>query len=247
MARFGVAALALAPFALVRRSGQSLDGETVRGAVICGSWVAFGYLGQLIGLLTTTASRSCVICSLHCVFVAAIAEFMRSSSSGGGSSGATTKRQFDARVLAPAALAVIGVSIVELWGAGGAPTVGDWISLAQPIGFGLGYLQLEELMSRRPDAALPVSAIKLAIVALASFLYFEIGPLLVMDSAGTAATAATEWALRIPDFSAILASSTAMSGVLWTGLVTTALALWIESTAFARVPATDDGRGAAAV
>jgi len=228
VSRFGVAALALAPFALssVRRSG--LDGETLRGAIACGSWVAFGYLGQLIGLLTTTASRSCVICSLHCVFVAGIAEFVRSSKSKSG--------QFDVKVLAPAALAVVGVSIVELWGAGGAPTVGDLVSFTQPIGFGMGYLKLEELMSRRPDTALPVSAIKLTIVALASLFYFEVGPLLDFSSA---AAGASEWALRLPDFSSILASHTALAGVFYTGLVTTALALWVESIAFARVPATD--------
>lgn len=229
VSRFGVAALALAPFALssVRRSG--MDGETFRGAIACGSWVAFGYLGQLIGLLSTTASRSCVICSLHCVFVAGIAEFMRSSKS--------TSSQFDVKVLAPAALAVVGVSIVELWGAGGAPTIGDLLSFAQPIGFGMGYLKLEELMSRRPDTALPVSAIKLTIVALASLFYFEVGPLL--DFSSTAAAGASEWALRLPDFSAIIASPTALAGVFYTGLATTAVALWVESIAFARVPATD--------
>jgi len=225
VARFGAAALALAPFALssVRRSG--MDAETLRGAVVCGSCVAFGYIGQLLGLLTTTASRSCVICSLHCVFVAGIAEFIRTSKS-------TSSASFDLKKLAPAALAVVGVAVVELWGAGGASNIGDLISFAQPIGFGLGYLKLEELMSRRPDTALPVSAIKLAIVALASMLYFELGPLLDFSTA-------TEWTVRLPDFSSILDSPVALTGVLYTGLVTTALALWVESIAFARVPATD--------
>jgi drug/metabolite transporter (DMT)-like permease len=129
---------------------------------------------------------------------------------------------------------VLGVAIVELQGAAGAPTIGDALSFAQPIGFGMGYLQLEELMRRRPDTALPVSAIKLGVVALASLCIFELGPLLNLGAASTEALA-----FRIPDFGAILASPVAQAGVLYTGLVTTALALWVESIAFARVPATD--------
>ena len=86
-------------------------------------------------------------------------------------------------------------------------------------------------MARRPDLALPVSAIKLTMVTLASLFYFEIGPLL---SSG----ADFEWAFRLPDFGPILQSSTALGGVVYTGLVTTALALWVESIAFSRVSAT---------
>jgi drug/metabolite transporter (DMT)-like permease len=189
-----------------------------------------GYIGQLLGLLTTTASRSCVICSLHCVFVAVVAALIRVSRSPAGSSGA----KFDYTRLAPAALAVAGVAVVELQGAAGAPTIGDALSFAQPVGFGMGYLQLEDLMRRQPEAALPVSAIKLTIIALASLCYFELGPLL-----DVAASSGELWIPRVPDFGAIVASPVALGGVLWTGIVTTAIALWIESIAFARVPATD--------
>ena len=44
---------------------------------------------------------------------------------------------------------------------------------------------------------------------------------------------------QLPDFSPILESSVATAGILYTGLITTALALWVESMAFAKVPATD--------
>ena len=185
-----------------------------------------GYLGQTLGLLTTTASRSCVICSLHCVFVAIVAEVMRTSQTNG-------KTTFDSSRLAPALVAVIGVAIVELQGAAGAPTIGDALSFAQPIGFGMGYIQLEKLMRKRPDTALPVSAIKLTVVALASLFMFEVTPL--FTGFGSEATPI----LQIPDFSAIFSSQIAVGGILYTGLVTTALALWIESIAFAKVPATD--------
>lgn len=246
VARFGLATATLIPFALPKITGKEsqpqqqpeetaasgaeaapslmsgMDAETLKGSIVCGSWVAFGYIGQLLGLLTTTASKSCVICSLHCVFVAAVAELWRTQE---------REKSYDFKVLVPAALAVAGVSIVELWGASSGANVGDLLSVAQPIGFGMGYLKLESLMAKRPDLAVPVSTIKLAMVTLASLFYFEIGPLL--------SDGAADWAPRLPDFGPILASSMALGGVVYTGLVTTAIALWVESVAFARVPATD--------
>lgn len=222
VSRFTVAALALLPGSVAAIKRGVIDWETAKDAAICGSWVSFGYLGQTLGLLSTTASRSCVICTLHCVFVAAVAEFMRVSRSAG-------KKKFDVLRLVPAAVAVTGVAIVELKGAGGAPTFGDLLSFAQPIGFGMGYLQLEELVRKKPDAGLPISFIKLAMVAMFSYGLFEFYPLLHNEV----------FSLRIPDFTPILSSPLALGGIAYTGLITTALALWVESIAFKRVPATD--------
>ena len=224
VSRFSISALALAPGAIAYARRGNLDWETIKASAICGSWVAFGYIGQTLGLLTTTASRSCVICSLHCVFVATIAEIWRVNR-------ATFETKFDVKRLLPAVLAVIGVAIVELQGAAGPPNMGDLLSFAQPIGFGMGYLQLEEIMRKKPEAGLPVAAIKLSVVALASLGLFELAPL--MNSG------IDDFVLRLPDFGAVLASETARAGILYTGLVTTALALWVESIAFAKVPATD--------
>lgn len=239
LSRFGVAATSLAPFAIrsVTKAQETSDGEpmmdsdTLKDAIVCGSWVAFGYLGQTLGLLTTTASKSCVICSMHCVFVAIIAEIWRVQKVSEESVDYDTVR-FDVMQLLPAVVAVIGVAIVELKGAGGSPTIGDALSFAQPVGFGMGYLILENIMAKKPEAALPVSAIKLAVVTVASFLMFEASPLLHGGSVG-------DIALALPDFSPIVNSPVALGGILYTGLVTTALALWVESIAFARVPATD--------
>ena len=230
VARFGIAALALAPFAIISTRRTGMDWETLRSAIICGSWVAFGYLGQTLGLLSTTASRSCVICSLHCVFVAVVAELVRVNRAK-DSIMMMENTNFDFKRLVPAAIAVAGVAVVELHGAAGAPTTGDLISFAQPVGFGLGYLLLGEIMAKRPDTALAVSAIKLAVVAVASFAMFELTPL-IQNGLDT-------WTFAFPDFSAILVSKVALGGVLYTGLITTALALWVESKAFVRVPATD--------
>jgi len=95
-------------------------------------------------------------------------------------------------------------------------------------------------MQKRPEAALPVSAIKICVVATASLLFFELSPLILGTGGGDlAANAAALWPPRIPDFLPIVSSQTALGGILYTGLITTALALWVESIAFKRVPATD--------
>lgn len=223
VSRFTVASLSLLPGTISAIRRGAIDLETAKGAAICGSWVGFGYIGQTLGLLTTTASRSCVICTLHCVFVAAVAEFMRVSKSN------AENESFNLMKLAPALLAVTGVAIVELQGAGGTPTIGDALSFAQPIGFGVGYLQLEELVKKSPNAGLPISFIKLVMASIFSYGMFELLPLLHHE----------EFVFRVPDFTPILSSPMALGGILYTGLITTGLALWVESIAFKRVPATD--------
>ena len=227
LSRFSLAAIALVPGSIIAIKRGDINWETARSAAICGGWVAFGYLGQTLGLLTTTASKSCVICSLHCVFVAAVSEAMRVSRS----IAKNKETSFDLNRLIPALVAVLGVGIIELQGAGGAPTIGDALSFAQPIGFGLGYLQLENIMRENPQAGLPVSAIKLAVVSIMSLLFFEISPMLLHGQPYTG--------LVLPDFTPILQSPIALKGIAYTGLITTALALWVESIAFKQVPATD--------
>lgn len=73
-----------------------------------------------------------------------------------------------------------------------------------------------------------VSFVKLAVLTFFSFVMFETMQML-MDG-GT---------LQVPNFSAIIESPVATAGILYTGLITTALALRIESVAFSKVPATD--------
>jgi len=250
IARFSTAALSLLPFAITTQLKQTkISPKILLGAIQCGTWVAFGYLGQTIGLLSTTASRSCVICSLHCVFVALIAEITRVSrvnnintnnnnNLNNNNKEEEQKTEFNYKRLIPALLAVFGVAIVELKGAAGAPTIGDLISFAQPIGFGMGYLKLEDLMREEPESATAVSFIKLCVVFLASLGLYEVSPLLNNYDNLSLSTLST-FTFQVPDLSPILSSKIALLGILYTGMITTALALWVESIAFARVPATD--------
>lgn len=237
VARFSLAALSLLPGSINSIRKGNVSWETARGALACGSWVAFGYMGQLIGLGDTTPSRSCVICSLNCIFVAIMAELMRVNSAKDRG----YKTNFDLKKLVPALIAVAGVAIVELKGAGGSPTWGDFISFAQPIGFGMGYLTLEELMKKQPSAALPVSLLKLAVVSLAAFTFFEVSHIstALTEVSDSLVEGSKQFGFILPDFTPILNSPVAMGAIFYTGIVTTSLALWVESIAFQRVPATD--------
>ncbi len=245
LARFSLAALSLLPGTINAARKGLMSWETARGAFVCGSWVAFAYLGQTVGLMTTTPSRACVICSLNCIFVAIVAELSRVNSTK--DRGYMTN--FDLKKLIPALIAVAGVAIIELKGAAGNPTIGDLICFSQPIGFGLGYLQLEELMKKEPNAALPVSGIKLAVVAMAALVLFELSPHAtahftvsnVIDAsvANAVVEGATSSMWKLPDFTPIVSSPVALGAICYTGIITTSLALWVESIAFQRVQATD--------
>jgi len=253
VARFSLAAISLLPGTIIAVRKGDISWETTKGAIVCGSWVAFGYLGQLIGLITTTPSRACVICSLNCIFVAVLAELVRVNETK--ERGYST--DFDLRKLIPALIAVTGVAIIELKGAAGGPVIGDLIAFTQPIGFGMAYLQLEELVKKQPSAGLPISFIKLAIVAVAACLFFESTPHaakvsadltsnvdaldagLVVEGAKQSLSGITGLRFQIPDFTPILSSPLALGAIFYTGIVTTSLALWVESIAFQYVPATD--------
>ncbi|OLP83389.1 hypothetical protein AK812_SmicGene35847 [Symbiodinium microadriaticum] len=199
VSRFTVAAGLLSPWI-----SQASSPKVLARAVECGAWIAFGYIGQAVGLMTTTASKSCFICTLNVVFVSLIVGI--------------TKKKFDPQTVMAAALAVTGVGFLELAGSQQF-VIGDLISLAMPVGFGMGYIRLEEIMAENPKDALPVTAVKLGVVAAASWAYYAL-------TTGS------------PDLEPVLASSTALTGILYTGLVTTGLALVVESVAFRFIDAT---------
>lgn len=233
LSRFGIAALALLPGSIAAVKRGAIDWNTAKTAALCGFWVAFGYMGQTLGLMTTTANRSCVISTLRCVFVAIVAETARVSKlSPSNEKESGTSSTFDLKRLVSPLVAVAGVGIIELFGATDCDNcwIGDALSFAQPIGFGTGYILLEKLMRNQPGAALPVSAIKIAMTAISSFAFFQLSPLI---------NGVANFSLRIPDFTPIISSPLAIGGILYTGLITTAFGLWMESLAFKRVPATD--------
>jgi len=180
------------------------------GSAQCGAWVAGGYVTQAIALTTASANKGAFICASQVIFVALV--------------NAIGRREFVPKTWAAALLAVAGVGLLELAGPV-KPELSDLWCLGMPICFGMGYVRLEALMEEHPRDARTVSALKVAIVGLTALCW----------SAGRALTAPGGSHL----LEALTSSDLPWPALLYTGLVTTAGAILVESYAFKYVPATD--------
>ncbi|KAG8466717.1 hypothetical protein KFE25_008096 [Diacronema lutheri] len=184
--------------------------ELLWGSAQCGACVAMGYMTQAIALTTASANKGAFICASQVIFVALV--------------NAIGTRTFVPRTWAAAVLALAGVGLLELAGPV-RPELSDLWCLGMPVFFGAGYIRLEELMSKYPTDARTVSALKVAVVGLTA-IGWSAGRALTDPAAPTLLDALT--APHLPWVS-----------LLYTGLVTTAGAILVESYAFKYVPATD--------
>ena len=117
-------------------------------------------------------------------------------------------------------LAVAGVGIMELEGSA-APVYGDLWLLLQPICFGTGFLLLESVMKSFPDTPTFVCGVELTTIALCCFLWT------ICEGYG------------VEQYVALLSSPSALLGLVYMGLVTTAGGLWLQSITFKRIQAAD--------
>jgi drug/metabolite transporter (DMT)-like permease len=200
--RFGIAAAVMLP----GLRGTFRNKGLWKNGIIVGLCVFLGYIGQSMGILASTASKTAFFCSMNVVWVALVTGFMR--------------RKFQARTWVSVLLAISGAAFIELKGFEAA-TVHDLWLLLQPIGFGSGYLFLEQNMKDFPDSAQAITSIKLLTVAVCTILW----------AVGNGHTLA--------DLRPIFANRVATAGLLYTGLVTTAFAIFLQSVVFKRVSSTD--------
>ena len=97
--------------------------------------------------------------------------------------------------------------------------------MLQPIGFGTSYIRIERLMEKYPDKGLQLSSLQLISNAAAACAWLAFTAATVPDALGDAAAA--------------LAQPPVAAGVLYTGLVGTALAVLLQTRALGKIPATD--------
>jgi drug/metabolite transporter (DMT)-like permease len=200
--RFSFASLFLAPFALK----QIKNTELALSSMAIGSIIALGYVGQGVGIELSTADKAAFLCSTQVVWVALVNGFRF--------------KKFNVQTWVSVALAIIGTGFIELLGYS-APNLGDAWLLLQPIGFGSGYILLEQVIRKYPDDALAITGFKLISVAFWMDLW--------------AASTGCTWA----DVAPILDSPTAMACLFYTGAITTAGCIWLQSLSFKRVSAAD--------
>ena len=229
--RFVVAAVMLVPFL----ASASSTAAVVAGAQV-GGLCAFGYASQAMALgMGASPGTTAFICSLQSVVVA----LMAARASG-------VKPQTWLAV----ALSVAGVGCLELpsvlssgaaeagaaavAAAGPMPCVGDLLAFGQPVGFGLSYVVLEQAMEAHPEDELPLSALQCLVIAAAALGAASVGMHSLpwdlpwdhlMPSAATAVVPSAPWGVPL--------------AIAYTGVISTALTIWITAKVFKRLPSTD--------
>lgn len=230
LARFGIAAAAAAPFL------PSLSTPGGRRTWLAGTELAAymfaGYAFQAVGLLTTTASRSGFLLYLNVKFVPLLAAVLY-------------RRRLSAGAWASAALAFAGTAVLA--GDGASPlVVGDAWSVAAAAASAVFILRLEAAAAATaaadapPNAAAALNAVSLVGVAAAAAAWaFGVdglsaagvaAPFFDPATAGVAAAAAADGAVGGGGAWGGL-SVPAVGGVLYLGLVTTALCNWLQTLA----------------
>ena len=214
--RFVVGASALLPFL----ASASSVGAVWAGAQV-GLLCACGYATQAVALsLGTQAGTAAFICSLQSVVVA----LMAARSSG-----------VAIQTWIAVALSVCGVGCLELpsvlAGGGSAFCIGDLVAFGQPLGFGLSYVLLESVMEEYPEDELPIAALQCAVIAAAAV------------TAASLDASTLPWSLPWGHLLTATAGDAPAWGVpsaiLYTGLISTSLTIWLTARVFSRLPSTD--------
>jgi len=212
-ARFGLASLFTFPW-LVEDLCQDTTAlaSTWLGFEV-GLWNSIGYISQAVGLETTAASKSAFICSLA-VVVVPLLDF-------------AAGKILHSRQLIGAFLAVVGVGFLELGGDLSMQTItsGDVLSLIQPFAFGIGFWKMEHAMQKYPSQACRMTAAQLLAVFVASiaFAYHTIDPTMLQSFP------LESW----------LKDSNLFISICWTGIVTTALTIYMENIALETLSAAE--------
>lgn len=225
--RFTLAALVTFPFLFVGKEVSDKDIEITSssadlsafdqsyGAIIGGAeiglWNTIGYLSQAKALETIPASVCAFICSLAVVTVPFL-DFL-------------SGKRLSSRKMIGAAMAVLGVAFLELDGlsdgivaSNSIFSTGTLFSLVQPVAFGMGFWRMEHYARRHPSEGMKVTVSQVTSIAILSLCTLL----------------ATSGIEGIPDISQVLSwltNPTILLAIVWTGCVTTALTIFIETQA----------------
>ncbi|CAB9517036.1 EamA-like transporter family [Seminavis robusta] len=223
--RFGLAAAVVTAMVLQGEGKQNLKASvteieerlpaTLAGMEI-GGWYCMGYLAQAIGLQTADASKSAFFNALAVIVVPLLDSFL------GG-------KRMGAKGLSSVALAILGVGILQLGPSflTGTPmsfSQGDAFCLAQAAMFGVGYWRLEQISSQYPTQAGRITVGQLVGVAMGATIFCGV----TEDIPATLQ--------QMPDW---MSDGLLVGGLAWTALVSTALALYLETIALKTVSAAE--------
>ncbi|GKY93749.1 hypothetical protein MPSEU_000342000 [Mayamaea pseudoterrestris] len=262
-ARFGIAALVSWPLLV----NQPLN--VILAGLECGTTITIGYVAQAMALTTIESGKCAFICSLTVVFVPVVAaimygkpikastmvaaavaltgvgvlegmidvkellgmsqavalesnESLQSTTANLQAISASAAVAASSSTMETAALPLAGP--LETFARTIGVSKGDLIALGQPLGFGYTFLRIEhyqEQFKNVPNRVLTIAAAQCVSVGVLSFFW------VLYDYHGT-----------IPNFGYMIEPHR-VATLLWTGIVTTVAAIFLEGIALQKASATD--------
>ncbi len=143
-------------------------------------------------------------------------------------------KQLLRRQIVGACIAVFGVFALELGGEQTTITDGDVMSLVQPLVFGLGFWKMEAAMDKYPTEAGRLAAAQLLTVFLVSLSYLICLSPMVAGGVDVCNV--------VPNASEIIAwlhDPYIMGMFIWTGIITTAFTIYMETLALKTLSAAE--------
>lgn len=220
LARFSLATLALMPAAAMElmRSKVPPIGVITAGALV-GLPVSLGYYSQALSLQNTDAGKSAFLCSLAVVIVPLLSKVFTGLQTDDDNKPKSVLATWGAPILA-----VAGVALLELADVS-PPNVGDAWGLVQAVAFAMGFMLNERAARRHPGFSLTISALQLSVMGVAAFLWVAYD---MSTNAGT---------LTFPSVADAFCTLPNGLGLLYTGLVSTALTVVLSNISLSRVTA----------
>lgn len=219
LSRFSIAAVALLPFIpyeLSKLGRRAFPPGFLLSSLAIGLPLGLGYFTQSVALSTTDASTSAFICSLGVVVVPILNRIIRSMGWGGDREQRSPISTWGAPLLA-----VLGVALLEFGGS--PPTSGDAWALAQAVGFAGALIMNERVSARYPGLVFSQTSLQLVAVSVLSLLW------------ATVDTSLTAGAFTYPTIYEAFADPTNATALFYTGLITTAMTVWVENCALVNV------------
>lgn len=219
-ARMLLASVALSPFLF------KLEGKLAPKALLCGCFTALGYITQSLSLVDTSPAKVAFL-GAATVIVCPTLEVIVNKKDMSITNAPQT--------WLAATLCLLGVGVLELYDPTGATGIadafsqigtGDFLAILQAVGFGTSFFLTESMMTQVPGQALPITAVQVSVTAFLCMVWS-------FADGWVGAEGALSYGVPAMFFDPTL--QTAALAVLWTGLATTAVNRFIETTALGKM------------